>query len=334
MRTRKLKFRTAILKKTLAILSFVAFFNSLALLAEERPLAKSIVMATLNGEPITLLDVLADTAPREKKLAMRYSGGRLKKKKAKLRREAIENIIDRRLVYTQFKQRKYKLPESIIERMLDGLAKSLAGGDRKLLEKKARDAGLTMKDLREQAMERAASSLLINERCSKSVYITPKQVYDYYVANRDEFTTPARLNLQAIFLKCASGDSTVARFAERLKKTLRSADEVKFAEYASLYSQGPNHKNGGRVGWIPETELRPEFIKFLTGAKPGSIHGPIKTPEGVYFIRVAKREESRSRSFESVKKNIRKNLTDDAKKKKYKQYSDSLRKFSVIRYFD
>jgi peptidyl-prolyl cis-trans isomerase SurA len=258
----------------------------------------------------------------------------LKKEKWALRHKAIENIIDRRLVYAQFKKRKYRLPESIVERMLDGLARSLANGDRKLLEKKARDAGLTMNDLREQAKERAASSLLINERCSKSVYITPKQVYDYYVEHRDEFTVPARLKLQAILLKCGKGDSAVARFAERLKKTLAGADEKKFADYASLYSQGPNHKNGGKVGWIPESDLRPEFAKILTGAKAGSIYGPVRTPEGLYFIRVMNREEANAKSFDSVKADIRKKLTDAAKKMKYKKYSDSLRKFAVIRFFD
>ncbi|MCK5844768.1 MAG: peptidylprolyl isomerase, partial [Victivallales bacterium] len=191
-----------------------------------------------------------------------------------------------------------------------------------------------MDDLRDQAKERAAAALLINERCSKSVYITPKQVYDYYVANCDEFTMPARLKLQAILLRCAAGNSVVARFAERLKKTLSGVDEKKFADYASLYSQGPNHKNGGRVGWIPETELRPEFKNQLTGAKSGSIHGPIRTPEGIYFIRVMKRTKPKSESFDSVKKKIRNKLTEAAKKKKYKQYSADLRKFAVIRFFD
>ena len=300
----------------------------------KRPLAKSIVMATLNGKPITLLDVLADTAPQEKKLAMRYSGERLKKEKWKLRREAIKNIIDRRLVYAQFKKRKYRLPDSIIERMLDGLAKSLANGDRKLLEKKARAAGLTMADLREQAKERAAASLLINERCSKSVYITPKQIHDYYLEHKKEFTIPSKLRLQAIFLRCSVKDSAVAKFAERLRKTVRDANEKRFANYASIYSEGPNHKNGGRIGWIPESDLRPEFSKPLSDAESGSIHGPINTPEGIYIIRVAERTEPVSKSFDEVKADIREKLTDAERKRKYNAYAKRLRECAVIRYFD
>lgn len=315
------------------ILAFLAFF-SFASIAETKPLAKSILMATVNGDPITLLDVIADTAPEEKKMGMRYSGERLKKEKWKIRHKALENIIDRRLVYAEFKAKGYKLPEAIIERMLDGLAKSLAKGDRKLLERKARQAGLTMEDLREQAKERAASALLINERCSKSVYITPKQIYDYFVANRATFTMPARLNLQAILLKCGAGDSAVAKFAERLKKSLKNADAKRFASYAKLYSQGPNHKNGGKVGWIPETDLRPEFKQPLTGAQVGSIHGPIRTPEGIYFIRVQDRKEAVAKSFDNVKDDIKKKLTEAAKKIKYKEYSEKLRKFAVIRFLD
>jgi peptidyl-prolyl cis-trans isomerase SurA len=319
---------------TILMISAFSIFLSLTSFSEKKTLAKSILMATLNGEPITLLDVIADTAPEEKKLGMKFSGEKLKKEKWKIRHQALEKIIDRRLVYEEFKTRGYKLPEDIIERMLDGLAKSLAKGDRKLLERKARKAGLSMDDLREQAKERAASSLLINERCSKSVYITPKQVYDYYLANRSDFTIPAKLNLQAILMKCSGGDSAVARFAERLKKSLKNVNDEKFASYAKLYSQGPNHKNGGNVGWISESDLRPEFKQLLTGSKVGSIHGPIRTPEGIYFIRVKDREEAVAKLFDNVKDAIREKLTGVEKEKKYKEYSKRLRKFAVIRYLD
>lgn len=326
----------SIRSRSAAVFAIVAILACLchSSFSEKKPLAKSILMGTVNGEPITLLDVIADTAPEEKKMGMIFSGERLKKEKWKIRHRALENIIDRRLVYAEFKTRGYKLPEAIIERMLDGLAASLAKGDRKLLEQKARKNGLSMEDLREQAKERAASSLLINERCSKSVYITPKQVYDHYVANCAVFTMPARLNLQAILMRCGAGDSAVAKFAKRLKKSLMNADVKKFASYAALYSQGPNQKNGGKVGWIPETDLRPEFKKSLTGAQVGSIHGPIRTPEGIYFIRVQEREEAVVKLFDNVKTAIREELTETEKSRKYKEYSEKLRKFAVIRFLD
>jgi len=306
-------------------------FSALCLFSDDSKMAKDILMATVNGKPVTLSDVRSDTIPEERKLPLLYSGKQLKEEIAKLRHNALMYIIDRKLVYEQFKKRGYKVPKQIIEKMLDKLAAKLAGGNRKLLESRARNSGVSIEDLREQAKERAATSLLLNARCYKPAYVTPKQVYDYYQNHQEEFQKPARINLQVLYLKCDPANKTVAAFAEKLKKLLENADEKTFAGYVGLHSQGPNKKSGGKVGWIGEDKLRPEFVKSLKGRKAGTIAGPLLTEEGFYFIRISEREEAESPPFEKIKKEIRDKLTKRAEDKMYDKYLSFLKRDAVIR---
>jgi parvulin-like peptidyl-prolyl isomerase len=317
--------------RTLIFTAILSFIHSIHLFAAEQILPKDVLMATVNGAPITLSDVRSDTIPQERKLPLLYSGQQLKEEIKKLRHNALIYIIDRKLVYEQFKKRKYKIPKQIIEKMLDKLAAKLAGGDRKLLVSRARSSGVTMEDLREQARERAATSLLLNARCYKPVYVTPKQVYDYYQNHQEEFQKPARINLQVLYLKCNPANKTIANFAEKLRKQLIGADEKTFAGYVGLHSQGPNKNSGGKVGWIGEDKLRPEFINPLKGRKTGTIAGPLITDEGFYFIRISDREEAETPEFKDLKKSIREKLTKQAEEKMYNKYISFLKRDAVIR---
>ncbi len=318
-------------KIRMTCLFLFVFTSYIALGESEKILAKDVLMATVNGAPVTLSDVRSDTIPQERKLPMLYSGDLLKKEIEKLRHSALIFIIDRKLIYEQFEKRGYKVPKQIIEKMLDRLAANLAGGDRKLLESRARTSGVSMSDLREQAKERAATSLLLNARCYKPVYITPKKVYEYYELHKINFQKPARISLQILYLKCNPTDKSIANFAEKLRKEFLNSDEEQFAKSVKLHSQGPNRESGGKVGWIGEDKLRPEFITALRGKKVATIAGPIITDEGFYFIRISEREEAISPSFKQLKKEIREELTKQAEDKMYDKYISFLKRDAVIR---
>ena len=320
-----------ILKNSLFLIFFIQVFP---LFSAGKVLDKDILAASINGKPVTLLDILAETLPQERKLSLQFSGEALKRERARIRKEALNGIIDRKLIYEQFNSKGYKVPKRVIERMLDTLALRLAGGSRKLLESKARKAGLTISELREQARERAATSMLINEMCYRKAYVSPKEVYDFYNTHKSEFATPSRISLQVLYLKCDPLDHTVSQFADKLRKKIAGADEKKFSEFVALYSKGPNVDGGGKAGWIPENKLRPEFAPYLKGRNKGTVAGPIITDEGLYFIRICDREEEKVSKFTEVKESIRKKLSRKEEDKMYKRYISRLKRDAVIRIFN
>lgn len=296
---------------------------------------KDVIVATVNGNPITLSDVRAETADDERYILDNYKGTMQKQKLKKLRRRAVDDIILRILISEKFDKMGYHVPPQLVEKMMDRIAGDLAGGDRKLLASKARQAGLTVKALREQARKRVATMMLINARCYMNVFVTPKEVFEYYQKHTDDFSTPGSIRLQAIYLKSVGDDdNNIAHFASKLKKKLKDADEKTFSEFAAKYSMGPNRDKGGDLGWISLKKLRSEFKNSLTTGTVGEIAGPVKTPEGFYFLRIKEIKESETKSFNDVKLKIENKLENIKKDKNYKLYVKEIRSKAIIRYFE
>jgi peptidyl-prolyl cis-trans isomerase SurA len=300
-------------------------------LAEDNLLA---ILATVNGEPITLYDVLLETRRIEQQLASAETPADLPDAVRAVRRQAVNSLIDRRLLYAEFEARSYRVPEQMVEDLLDDMAADYAGGSRQDLAKRAIADGTTMDELRAKARERTAVDLFVNEICRRSVEVTPAEVLEQYRQNRDRYAEPGRISLQVLLLK---HDGKLAAhpadFPARLQEQLAKADETKFAAFVKLYSEGPARDDDGRIGWLTEAELRPEFAAAVTDTPPGGIVGPIAVPEGICFLRVDRRIAPRTLSFEAVKAQIRVDMEKAESDRRYRETIDRLRAQAVIRTF-
>ena len=99
------------------------------------------------------------------------------------------------------------------------------------------------------------------------------------------------------------------------------------------FHEGPNASRGGRIGSIEQDKLRPEFAQALKGAKTGAVVGPVETPEGFYFLRVADMQEAKKQPFREVSEQIQKDLRKKAIDKVRAQYRESLLREAIVRYF-
>ena len=298
------------------------------------PVFLSSVLATVNGIPITLYEVVLESANEEQRLAMVFKGNELTREVEKLRMKKTKELVERKLFFQEFKDKEYKIPDQYIEDMLDGLAANMAGGDRKRLEKKALVEGITVKDLKTKAYERIAVDILIQEFCYRIVNVTPKEVNDYYLSHIAEFSKPPQIELQVLLLK------KDGRFKDEFEETLAKiktdvakADKAIFSTLVKLYSEGPDVSKGGNIGWIEESKLRPEFAEALKNLETGSIASSVKTSEGVYFLRISDTMPSRVLQFESVKDEINDRLTKQRREENYTEYCIKLKDKAVIRYF-
>ena len=330
-----MKIDTTVKSSSRIALLLILFFTCLHISYGQTDLKNDddVVLATVNGEPITLFAVLADTAPRERQLALQY-GSDFHIEREKVRRAAIDDIINRKLISQKFRAEGHRVPKQIIEKMLDTIAKDLAGGSRKLLEQKARDAGYSVDELKKQAVLRAATMMLINARCYSKVFITPKEVHDFYEEHKNAYKLPQKIKLQALYLKSKGFDSTgnISGFAFRLRPKIIKSNREEFSKLVKAHSMGLNKDGGGMLDWIEIAKLRPEFHKALKDKVAGDVAGPITTKEGFYFLRIDGLEEKKSSSFQNVRVAIKTKLENDEKEKNYKKYIKEIRSTAVIRY--
>jgi peptidyl-prolyl cis-trans isomerase SurA len=291
------------------------------------------ILALVNGKPITLLDVLRLCGPEEARLPYMFQGRMLEEQVVKLRLEALEEVINRKLIYSEFSTKKFELPISYIQMYLDKIAESYNVNDQKSLRELVEAKGQSYEDFKREAYENAAVNALINDRCYTNINVTPEQIFNYYKKYENKFITPEQIEIQILKLKMQGMHrKEIDSLSDILAETFKNADKRAFDDAVLMYSEGPEVQNGGNIGWIERDKLRKDFAKAVKYAKVGDVVGPIKSKEAYYFLRVNDKKTKVVETFKDAKDNIKDKLTMEKKKKEYDAFIKNLRNKSSIEY--
>jgi peptidyl-prolyl cis-trans isomerase SurA len=294
------------------------------------------VLATVNGEPITMLDVILETGSREKELAGIYSGERLRSETLKLHMETVDQIVFRKLIYEKYKTEPFDIPRQEIENLLDEFVRTSGAESRAALEKSFLSAGITPERLREQAKERIAVEVLLMHDCDHHVNITPKEVYEDYKAHPEKWTVPEKISLQMLQINVttgsAGGDPKAA--VEAIRKELdKDSSQKNFTRLVLERSDGATASEGGTTEDNEMDKLRPEFIEALKGKKIGDVVGPIEAPEAYFFLRVVATKPAKLIPFSQANRDVRDALFKEKAAEKRKEYFEQIRRNAVVRYY-
>ncbi|HUN24769.1 MAG TPA: peptidylprolyl isomerase [Steroidobacteraceae bacterium] len=104
---------------------------------------------------------------------------------------------------------------------------------------------------------------------------------------------PAEYHIAQIFIRAPDGGDPAALNAA-LRKATDIASRVNaddFAELARAQSEdSQSAPNGGDLGFIPGERMVPEVYKVVSSLAPGQVSGPVKTSQGLHFVKlIAKR---------------------------------------------
>ena len=333
-------FRTFMLGLTLAVCA-VPFATKAADDAASIPIPppgtrKDSVLVSVNGEPITLLDVILENGTQEKELAGVYSGERLVDKTFDLRNETVDRIICRKLVYEKYKADPFDIPRQEVENLLDAYVRDSGADSRATLEKNLLPYGITMERLRERARERIAVEVLLMRDCDHQVFITPKEVYENYKAHPEKWTVPEKISLQLLQINVtagsAGGDPQAAVKAVR-QELDKDSSRKNFTRLVLEKSDGASASTGGIMEDVEFDDLRPEFIEALKGKKADDVVGPIEAPEAFFFLRVIGTEPAKLIPFSQASREVYDALYKERVEEKRREYYNQLKRKAVINTF-
>ncbi len=286
------------------------------------------ILASVNGTPLSLLDIVDETNAEETRLRMLYSGKELKAKVKALRLKALNDAIDRQLIVDDYNNDPFDIPRQHIENMIDKMSWNFSDGTRKSLKRKVEEAGISLDDFEGKARDRIIIEYMLGTLFFKSNALTPKEVYEYYQKNKDKYTIPASIRLQVLFLQGKTEDNK--ELIKEISNDLKSGNGKIFKSLVMLHSVAPNAKSGGDLGWIDTDKLRPEFAVALKDRKTGYVSEAVTTPEGIYFIRIAEQRAGGIKAFKEVNKQIHDELRNRSRDEAYKEYIKKLRSKAII----
>ena len=181
----------------------------------------------------------------------------------------------------------------------DKFTEQKSGYTEEEFQKKLKDSGLTVDDLKSDIRTQLSIDKLLNREVVAKISITDQDISDFYNANRAQFNLPetqyhvARIvvtphpdpNVHNRKNDKASNEAEAGRKVVMLEKQLEAGTD--FSELAMDYSEDTSASTGGDIGFIGESSLNqsdPALKKAVLGMKAGETSNPIQTRDGAYSI--------------------------------------------------
>lgn len=166
-------------------------------------------------------------------------------------------------------------------------------------QKKLKDSGLTVDDLKSDIRRQLSVQKLLNREVIAKIAITDQDITDFYNKNRAQFNVAEpQFHIAQIVITPhpdptvhnrkndkATSDADAKRKAALLEQKINSGAD--FAQLAMDYSEDSTASTGGDIGFIPESALNqsdPVLKKTVLSMKPGEVTQPIAVNKGGYRI--------------------------------------------------
>ncbi len=202
---------------------------------------------------------------------------------------------------------------------------------RLLIYQEALKRGLDKRDDIQQALEKGKMDLLVIELVrqeAQSVEVTPKEVDDFYAANKEQLKEPEERRIREIAL------ATEAEARDALIQLLQGAD---FATKAKELSRAPSAKDGGDLGYIKKGTKSPQFdaVAFSDTLDIGRISNIFKGADGLYYIvKLESRRQKEQKSLTERMDEIKNYLLLSKQQQKINGLVDKLKEGSNITVYE
>lgn len=291
---------------------------------------KDSVLASVNGEPISLSDILFETQNDE--YYMVNSLDRIQAERAiyDLRKKVLEEQIDRKLILLEFKKRPFPIDNQQISSVIDEMAVNANCRTRSEFYEKIRRSGLSVDEFRRKVEERVTVQYVVGRELYVKVNVSPKQIYEYYHKNKHLFSTLDTLQINVLYLN--SENPEFAARCKAVKEKIKS-NPSDFYSLVKEYSELQSAKKNNFVIYTPVDKLRSEFKKAINEKNMNQIIGPLEIQgEGVYYLMVDKKIPGKEKSLAEVRQDIIKKLEEQQREEAYRAYVKKLRSNAIIRY--
>jgi len=251
------------------------------------------IVAVVNTEVITLSELEEEVGDAKAQIRQRYREAELTQRLRQIDYMGLNRMIERKLQLQIAKRRGIKVTE---EEVKDAIVRL-----RRLGEKPDENDPQEMALIKDQL----TALRLISQQVQSSLLVSGEEVLRYYQQHRDRFMLPPEVRISQILIALGPGGELLAvrEKAQEVYALLKNGE--RFEELAAKYSDGPEGRRGGSLGYIRPGDMLPQIQKAIEQAPPGSVTEPIASSIGMHIIRVDDRKPPQFRPFEEVKEDVR-----------------------------
>jgi parvulin-like peptidyl-prolyl isomerase len=214
-----------------------------------------------------------------------------------LRRQAIEDLIDRLLLQQEARRLKLLPAHAEIEAALESVAPKYDGS-----------AGCRADAADAESREDIAARLMVDRLLDRWVEnVRPPKIHEmreYYRGNQEAFRTPELIAASHIVKHTKEDDPDAEASLTEVRAAILAGED--FAAAAKRFSDCP--ENSGDLGYFPRGVMIDDFDDVAFAAPVGEVTAPFRTQFGWHILLVRDRKPEGVRTFDEVSEQIRTRL--------------------------
>lgn len=251
------------------------------------------IVAVVNTEVIALSELEEEVAEVKLQARKRFSGAELDQRLRQIDYMGLNRMIERKLQLQIAKRRGIKVGD---EEVQDAVVRLRRVGE-----------APNENDPREMALirDQLISMRLVNQQVRSGLIVSDEEVLRFYQQHRDRFMLPPEVRISQILIALTPGTEMLAvrEKAQQVFALLKKGE--RFEELAARYSDGPEGRRGGNLGYIRPGDMLPQIQQAIERLDKGATTEPLASPIGMHIIRVDDRKPPQFRPYEEVKEDLR-----------------------------
>ena len=246
-----------------------------------------------------------------------------------VRQDALNRLIEEKLILHEAKKRKIKVEDSDIEARLEHVKEKFNSEEE--FYQAIKDSGVTMARLKEKYREQVMMRNMVRGLINTNVNISPTQISAYYNGNIKDFSVPKTARFKVLLVKPLP-DSSMAETEKTVSQILSRIDDGQdFDMLVKQFSQGPNIDKGGDMGYMPAGGIIKELDDQIELLNVGDTSGSIKTSTGFYIIKIVDKKEAGILPMPDVKDMIRERLYQRESELTLREFLGNLKEDAYIK---
>jgi len=291
------------------------------------------MVASVNGVSINAGEV----ALTVKGLLAQYGAGmpeeQLQALEPKLREQAVENLISKRLLIQEADKLNIQPTDQDIETEIANVSTQFPSPE--VFQEQLAAMGVSQEQLRKDVQEHLKVKGVFEQATASLQPVTEEEINSFYAEKKDTFKVAEQVRASHILFKIEQDASEETRALKRKEledvreRILGGAD---FAELATEYSDCPSKQRGGDLGLFERGRMLKEFEDAAFAMAPGDISDVVETQFGYHVIKVTEHNEPRTLALEDVHDEVANYLKTSREETAFESYLQNLRQNAQIEY--
>jgi peptidyl-prolyl cis-trans isomerase C len=288
----------------------------------------SAVAAKVNGVPITTSELDRSFLAH---VQVPYASVEEDPRAKQVRRQILDNLIDRELLLQEAKALKMSVPPRHLDDELQKIVQRFPSPE--AFEQALTAQNFTLDSVKKDMEGQMLRQQLVKQEILDKTAVSASDVQSFYEQHREKYAEEEQVRARHILIKVpqeasAADDANLKKKAGDVLKRAKKGED--FAALAKEFSEDGSRADGGDLGFFGRGQMVAPFEEVAFALKPGQVSDLVRTQFGYHIIKVDERKPAKSLSYDEAKEQVKEDVTREQTLSRYQEYIASLRQKATI----